>query len=88
MTRPRGAKLGAWSSAQSRPIAAREELEASYERMEELFVGQEVPCPDFWGGYRLVPSYFEFWQGRYNRLHDRLCYKLQKKSWLIERLMP
>lgn len=88
-TRPRGAQLSAWASRQSKPVASREELEQSYETVEKRFLGQNIPCPTHWGGYRLQPSYFEFWQGRANRLHDRFCYRLlADRQWHIERLMP
>ncbi len=88
-TRPRGSQIGAWASRQSTVIASRAELEARYRQYEAEFVGREVPRPPHWGGYRLVPEVFEFWQGRLNRLHDRFRYrKGADGSWIIERLAP
>ena len=87
--RPRGAQLAAWCSAQSEIIAAREILEQNLEEVEEQFRGMDVPRPRHWGGYRLVPHVFEFWQGRINRLHDRLRFRRDDKGiWIIERLAP
>lgn len=88
-TRPRGSQIGAWASRQSTVIASRAELEARYRQYEAEFEGREVPRPPYWGGYRLVPEVFEFWQGRLNRLHDRFRYRKQPDgSWVIERLAP
>lgn len=87
-TRPRGAQLAAWSSPQSQTLSSRAELDNTYSLMEQKFLDQEIPCPPFWGGFRLKPSYFEFWQGRHNRLHDRFCYRLLNNKWEIERLAP
>lgn len=87
--RPRGSQLGALASHQSSVIPDREQLEATYARLEEEYADREIPLPGFWGGYRLQPETFEFWQGRANRLHDRLRYRRQPDgSWLIERLSP
>jgi pyridoxamine 5'-phosphate oxidase len=87
-TRPRGAQLGAWASAQSRPLADRETLARAWEAMGERFPG-EVPAPPHWGGYRLVPSTVEFWQGQRSRLHDRLRFRLGgDRTWVVERLNP
>jgi pyridoxamine 5'-phosphate oxidase len=86
--RPMGSKIGAWASEQSRPIANRAVLEKRFEEFELKF-GDNVPRPRHWGGYRVKPETIEFWQGRDNRLHDRLRYTLQSDgSWLIERLGP
>ncbi len=85
--RPRGAQLGAWASAQSRPIPDRSTLEAAWEAAELRFP-QEVPAPPHWGGYRLAPTSVEFWQGRISRLHDRLRYRLNGDTWIVERLSP
>lgn len=87
-TRPWGSKLGAWASDQSRVITSRENLEKRFAEFEAEFA-DNVPRPPHWGGYRLIPTAIEFWQGRDNRLHDRIRYRLQQdKSWLIERLAP
>ena len=88
-TRPRGAQLGAWASRQSSRIAGRETLERRVEELEAKFAGKTIPLPPDWGGYRLYPDSIEFWQGRLNRLHDRLRYRKQKLGrWKIERLAP
>ncbi len=88
-TRPRGSQLGAWASPQSQVITSRSLLEAKIAEMTRKFAQGEVPLPDFWGGYRVVPRYFEFWQGRHNRLHDRFCYQRDAAGqWQIERLAP
>jgi pyridoxamine 5'-phosphate oxidase len=87
-TRPRGAQLGAWASDQSRPVASRAELEASYARVEERYADADVPVPPHWGGYRVVPESVEFWQGRPGRMHDRLVYRRDGSAWVVERLAP
>lgn len=88
-TRPRGSQLGAWTSEQSKPIPDRRFLDEVSQQMEAYFKPYKtIPLPPFWGGYSLVPDYFEFWQGRENRLHDRLVYSLHRKKWLIRRLAP
>ncbi|HEX2223161.1 MAG TPA: pyridoxamine 5'-phosphate oxidase [Thermoanaerobaculia bacterium] len=91
-SRPRGSRLGAWASPQSTVIAGREDLERRLREVEERFPAgdtEEVPTPDFWGGYRLRPEVIEFWQGRPSRLHDRLRYsRLPEGGWKIERLSP
>jgi pyridoxamine 5'-phosphate oxidase len=88
-SRPKGARIGAWASPQSEVVASREVLEARYLETEERHAGDVVPRPANWGGYRLVPSVIEFWQGRPNRLHDRLRYSRGSDgSWVIERLAP
>jgi len=87
-SRPMGSKIGAWASDQSRAIANRVTLEKRFEEFELKF-GDNIPRPPHWGGYRVKPETIEFWQGRDNRLHDRLRYSLQSDgSWLIERLGP
>lgn len=92
-SRPRLSRLGAWASQQSRIIADRAILEERLRQVEAEFPGDETPLPPFWGGYRVVPDAVEFWQGRPNRLHDRLRYvatgdEKQPASWRIERLSP
>jgi pyridoxamine 5'-phosphate oxidase len=87
-TRPRGSQIGAWASHQSELLPSREELEARVERFEAEFKGREVPLPAFWGGYRLQPEYVEFWQGRANRLHDRLRFVRAGDHWVRQRLYP
>ncbi len=88
-TRPRSYQLAAWASPQSQPIPDRAFLEQRYCEMEARFAGQEVPRPPFWGGFRLIPHRIEFWQGRANRLHDRLLYTRQPDgSWRLQRLAP
>lgn len=87
-TRPRGSQIGAWASRQSEELESREELERSFRRYEERFRGEEVPLPEFWGGYRLRPDRIEFWQGRANRLHDRLRYRRTDGGWEVSRLYP
>ncbi len=86
-TRPRGAQVGAWASVQSAPIS-RKDLEARVIEIEEEYAGREVPVPPFWGGFRVKPAAFEFWQGRLHRLHDRLRYLKQGETWRIVRLAP
>lgn len=87
-TRPRYSQLAAWASAQSRIIPGREYLELQFQKYEKKFNGKKIPLPRDWGGYKLIPDYFEFWQGRENRLHDRIAYLKKKKKWEIVRLAP
>lgn len=87
-SRPLGSKLGAWASPQSSVIESRKVLEEREAQYKQKF-GEQVTRPPHWGGYILKPSYIEFWQGRSNRLHDRICYTLQENGgWTIERLAP
>jgi pyridoxamine 5'-phosphate oxidase len=88
-SRPLGSRLGAWASQQSQVISSREVLEQRLEDLMGEYANGNVPRPPYWGGYRLSPTSFEFWQGRPNRLHDRLRYdRLDDGSWLLERLSP
>jgi pyridoxamine 5'-phosphate oxidase len=87
-TRPRGSRIGAWASQQSAELPSRAELDRRFGEQEQRFAGQEVPLPPFWGGYRLTPSVIEFWQGRINRLHDRLRYTRTTAGWTVTRLYP
>jgi len=87
-SRPVGSRIGAWASPQSQVIDNREILEKLERNHLEKFGDGDIPRPPFWGGYRLAPGRVEFWQGRSNRLHDRLCYRLSGARWLIERLAP
>jgi len=86
--RPRGHQLGAHASTQSHPIASRDELERRVREADERFAGRDVPRPENWGGYRLVPERFEFWQHRLDRLHDRIVYVLDDGRWRRERQAP
>ncbi len=88
-SRPDGSKLGALASHQSEVVADRLELERQLKKLEEQFDGKEIPRPAYWGGYLVAPVAIEFWQGRPNRLHDRIRYSLQKDfNWVMERLAP
>ncbi len=87
-TRPRGSQLGAWASPQSRPIANRQALEERLREAEARFGDGPIPCPPFWGGFRVLPAQIEFWQGRENRLHDRILYARKSDAWTITRLAP
>lgn len=87
-SRPHGAQLGAWASPQSEAIAGREELERRYAEAEERFGEGDVPVPEHWGGYRVRPDVFEFWQGRSDRLHDRIRYERDGEGWTRTRLAP
>jgi pyridoxamine 5'-phosphate oxidase len=87
-TRPRGSQLGAWASAQSRPLPDRGELEARWAALDERWAGGVVPRPPHWGGYRVEPDEVELWQGRASRLHDRFAYVRTPGGWTRERLSP
>lgn len=87
-TRPRGSQIGAWTSRQSKVIASRAALEAALAENEQRFGEGEIPLPPFWGGYALTPDRIEFWQGRDNRLHDRLRFSQRGGAWVIDRLEP
>jgi pyridoxamine 5'-phosphate oxidase len=86
--RPRGSRLGAWASEQSRPLEDRRILEERVRALEAEYEGREIPRPPFWGGYRVEPDTIEFWQGRENRLHDRIVYHRSGRGWKIVRLQP
>jgi pyridoxamine 5'-phosphate oxidase len=88
VTRPIGSRLGAWTSQQSSVITSRSLLEAKLEEMKRKFADGKIPLPSFWGGYRIVPESYEFWQGRQNRLHDRFLYSKSGDNWQPERLQP
>ncbi|MEG9326307.1 Pyridoxamine 5'-phosphate oxidase [Salinimicrobium catena] len=87
-SRPRGSQLGAWASAQSSIIPSREFLKKRLEKLEAEYEGKEVPKPPYWGGYKVIPLEFEYWQGRPNRLHDRIYYSKENDNWKMDRLAP
>jgi pyridoxamine 5'-phosphate oxidase len=87
-SRPRGHQLGAWASEQSEPVEARELLDQRMRDYEERFEGDDVPRPHSWGGYAIVPERIEFWQGRPNRMHDRLEFLRVRGEWTMRRLQP
>ena len=87
-SRPRGAQLSAWASAQSSVVADRGELERRVAELETEYDGRDVPCPPHWGGIRVVADTIEFWQGRRDRLHDRLVYRRSGDGWDVVRLAP
>lgn len=88
LSRPVESRIGAWASKQSSVLASREDLESRVEELRAKYPDGDVPLPPFWGGFRLTPSRFEFWQGRASRLHDRICYELRTGEWEIFRLSP
>ena len=87
-TRPRESRIAGWVSAQSRPLAGREALDAAYAEAEARFAGGDVPLPDHWGGYRVLPERVEFWRHRESRLHDRVRFTRAFEGWRRERLAP
>jgi pyridoxamine 5'-phosphate oxidase len=87
-SRPRGSRLGAWVSEQSWPVRDRSVLEERIRALEAEYEDREIPRPPFWGGYRVEPETIEFWQGRENRLHDRISYRREEGAWRLERLQP
>lgn len=88
-SRPRDSQLAAWASPQSRVLASRDVMTAQLEKLSRKYEGSDIPLPEFWGGFRVRPSQFEFWQGGANRLHDRFVYSLQAGGhWQIDRLAP
>ena len=88
VTRPVGSQLAAWASPQSTVLSSRGLLEAKWEEMKHKFADGRIPLPSFWGGYRVLPDLFEFWQGRSSRMHDRFQYTRTDGAWVIERLAP
>ena len=88
LSRPKASQLAAWASKQSSRVNSRQALETQFERVKEKFSNGEIPLPDFWGGYLVVPQEIEFWQGGENRLHDRFCFKRENDQWDIARLSP
>ena len=87
-SRPLASRIGAWASPQSQAVASRDVLDQAEREFTEKYADSKPPRPPHWGGYRLIPSRVEFWQGRSSRLHDRLCYRLAGGEWVIERLAP
>ena len=87
-TRPRQSQIGALASEQSKPVADRLLLENKFQMLTQEYEGKDVPMPEQWGGFLVKPEYFEFWQGRRSRLHDRISYRTEENSWKIERLSP
>lgn len=87
-SRPRGARLGAWASHQSAVLRDRNALESEVQRLAAQYTTDDIPRPPHWGGFRLTPVVVEFWQGRPNRLHDRIRYRREGEGWVIERLSP
>ncbi|MDQ3660067.1 MAG: pyridoxamine 5'-phosphate oxidase [Actinomycetota bacterium] len=87
-SRPRGSRLGAWASRQSEVIADRNLLESEVQRLDHVYGDEAIPPPPFWGGFRLAPEEIELWQGRADRLHDRLRYRREGAAWIVERLSP
>ena len=88
LSRPKGSQLAAWASKQSSRINSRQALETQFAQIKEKFAEGQIPLPDFWGGFRVVPEEIEFWQGGEQRLHDRFCYKRENDQWDIARLSP
>lgn len=87
-TRPRASQLGAWASQQSSVVPSREHLREKMRILEEEYEGKEIPKPVYWGGYKVIPSQMEFWQGRPGRLHDRILFSRENSGWKINRLAP
>ena len=88
LSRPKESQLAAWASAQSRPVSSRKVLMEKFAQMKNKFAKGEIPLPDFWGGYCIVPTKVEFWQGGAHRLHDRFMYTREQNQWQVARLNP
>lgn len=86
--RPRESQVAAWASPQSEPLGSRQQLLTRFKDFQQAYSEQAIPLPEHWGGYRLRPDYFEFWQGGASRLHDRFAYTTADSGWLIQRLAP
>lgn len=86
--RPYDSKIGAWASKQSSPLLSRDELEKKVNSYKKLFNPETIVRPDFWGGFRLKANYYEFWQGRKSRLHDRIAFRIEDNNWKISRIAP
>lgn len=86
--RPYDSKIGAWASNQSHMLQSRQELEDLIAELKKKFTPETIVRPDFWGGFVLSANYYEFWQGRKSRLHDRICYKIEKENWIVSRIAP
>ncbi len=87
-SRTRGSQIGAWTSKQSQPLASRQELLTRYFKIKTRFLNKEIPRPDFWGGYRIVPDRIEIWHNQLHRLHDRFLYLREGEDWTVQRLYP
>jgi pyridoxamine 5'-phosphate oxidase len=87
-SRPRESQIGAWASNQSTELENREVIDTNTKHYQKLFEGKNVPRPSHWGGFIIEPTYLEFWQGRSNRLHDRIIYQLENEKWIIKRIAP
>lgn len=87
-SRPRGSQLGAWASKQSTQIKSRAALDSQFSKAQERFINKEIPLPDFWGGYQIIPDAYEFWSGRRNRMHDRFLFQKTADRWTLSRLSP
>lgn len=87
-SRPRGSQIGAWASRQSAPVSGEAELQSAFAEVEDRFRDQDIPLPDFWGGYRVEPMKIEFWKDQPNRMHLRDAYSRSEDGWTIEQLWP
>lgn len=86
--RPRGSQLSAWASKQGEALANRKELEKAFEKWDKEYRNKSIPCPPNWGGFRIIPTAFEFWQGREDRMHDRFRYFFHHNAWTLKRISP